>query len=136
MIVLRLVLILLVSWLSFPGCMVVHDPGPGYSAKESGPPPWAPAHGYRAKHHYYYYPDSRVYFDTGRGVYFYPSAGEWRVSASLPVGIHIDAHSYHTLDMDDDRPYRYQSAVEKRYPPGQMKKMGNGNGKGKGKKWD
>ncbi len=36
-----------------------------------GPPPWAPAHGYRAKHRYRYYPSAEIYFDLGRGIYFY-----------------------------------------------------------------
>src|SRR5210317_1907969 len=33
-----------------------------YKHKKSGPPPHAPAHGYRAKHHYRYYP-SYGYFN-------------------------------------------------------------------------
>jgi hypothetical protein len=106
---------------------------PTYGYEEPGPPPWAPAHGYRAKHHYRYYPDSHVYFDVGRGLYFYYSGGDWHASASLPGGIHIDVGDYVTLEMDTDRPYHYDSDVVKRYPPGQMKKMGRG--KGKGPKW-
>lgn len=51
---------------------------------------------------------------------------------SLPSGIHISAREYISLDMDIDRPYLYHSDVEKRYPPGQLKKKG----KEKGKKWD
>ena len=126
------------------GCTlsIGNAPGPVYAPApppppppQSGPPPWAPAHGYRAKHSYYYYPDSYVYFDVGRSLYFYYSGGGWQASVSLPSGIHIAAGEYVALEMDADRPYIYHSDVEKRYPPGQMKKKEKGD-KGKGKKWD
>ena len=106
----------------------VYAPAP----REPGPPPWAPTHGHRAKHRYQYYPESRVYFDVGRSLYFYHYGGGWQASVSLPPGIHISAAERISLDMDVDRPYLYHSDVEKRYPPGQLKKKG----KGKGKKWD
>ena len=103
------------------------------SAPEPGPPPWAPAHGHRAKHNYYYYPASSVYFDTGRKLYFYYGAGQWQVSVSLPTAIHIDVGERVALDMDTDRPYAYHSEVSKLYPPGQAKKLESGKGKGKWK---
>jgi len=98
-----------------------------------GPPPWAPAHGYRAKHQYRYYPSSQVYYDTGRGIYFYYEGGRWQASVSLPSSIHIDVGRYVSLDMDADEPYHYHSDVVKRYPPGKQKKKSKGKGKGK---WD
>jgi hypothetical protein len=115
----------------------VYRPGP----KEPGPPPWAPAHGRRAKHRYHYYPESYVYFDIGRKVYFYYSGNRWQASVSLPVGFHIDVNTYVVLEMDVDEPYRFHSDVVKRYPPGHLKKSdednGRGKGKGKGKgKWE
>ena len=119
------------------GCQhsrVVVGEGPVYtpaSPPEPGPPPWAPAHGYRAKHHYYYYPASYVYFDTGRRLYFYYSDNQWQVSVSLHGAIHIDVGDYVALDMDTDRPYTYHSDVVRRYPPGQAKKLEGGKGKGK-----
>ncbi len=118
----------------FSGCAVVHDPGPAYVEREPGPPPWAPAHGHRAHHRYYYYPESAVYFDVGRNLYFYSVGGTWRSSVTLPVGIHVDLASYSVLEMDADRPYIYHGDVERRYPPGQMKK-GPGKDKGKKGKW-
>ena len=93
-----------------------------------GPPPWAPAHGYRAKHRYRYYPHHRVYHEHERGVYFYYQDGRWRVSVSLPSHIQIDVDDYVTLEMDSDRPYDYDDEVIKRYPPGQMKKKKKGKG--------
>lgn len=109
------------------GCIAVHEQGASV-ANQPGPPPWAPAHGYRAKHHYYYYPDARVYYDAGRKVYFYPVNGDWNMSAALPAGIQINRRDYTVLDMDTDKPYKYHSEVAKNYPPGQLKKMEKGKG--------
>ena len=106
-----------------------HPDDSGYYVKE-GPPPWAPAHGHRAKHRYYYYPTYRVYHEREQGVWFYYRDGEWRVTVSLPSEIRIDMNDYVVLEMDDDRPYRYDHEVVKRYPPGQLKKK---NGKHKWK---
>jgi len=114
------------------GCTlsVGNQPDVVYAPAEPGPPPWAPVHGYRAKHHYYYYPDSDVYFDPGRSLYFYFSGGGWHTSVTLPREIRMNVGEHVDLDMDDDRPYRYHSDIKKKYPPGQLKK------KGKGKKRD
>jgi hypothetical protein len=38
---------------------------------QKGPPPWAPAHGHRAKYKYLYFPECPAYYDTDRSVYFY-----------------------------------------------------------------
>jgi hypothetical protein len=98
------------------------EPPPPPPPHEPGPPPWAPAHGYRAKHQYRYYPESHVYYDTGRRVYFYYEGGRWGASVSLPSSIRIDVNDYVGLEMDTDEPYKYDSDVVKKYPPGQQKK--------------
>ena len=109
-----------------------HEPPPPHSPpREQGPPPWAPAHGYRAKYQYRYYPESQVYYDSGRGVYFYYEDGRWRVSVSLPSSIHIEVNDYVSLDMDTDEPYKYHTDVFERYPPGKQKKKSKGKGKNK-----
>lgn len=95
-----------------------------------GPPPWAPAHGYRAKHRYHYYPSAQVYYADDRGVYIYYSHGAWQVSASLPGNLRVSQGNAVTLEMDTDKPYKYHSDVVRRYPPGQEKKKGKGHGKG------
>jgi hypothetical protein len=100
-------------------------PGPGPSYDE-GPPPWAPAHGNRAKHTYRYYPYHGIYFEERTGVYFYMSDGRWQMSANLPVSIRITVKDFVTLDMDSERPYDYHNDVVKRYPPGQQKNKGKG----------
>ena len=111
------------------------EPHPPPPPREPGPPPWAPAPGYRAKHQYHYYPESYVYYDTGRSVYFYHERGRWGAAVSLPSAIRIDVNDYVTLEMDIDEPYKYDSDVVKKYPPGQQKKNSKGKGKGKDK-WD
>ena len=106
----------------FTGCQttqVARDTGPSAPPqKEQSPPPWAPAHGYRAKHQYRYYPAVHVYFDVGRRMYFYHEGGQWRMSASLPRSIRIDIEDYVTIEMDTSNPYEYHADVVKRYPPG------------------
>jgi len=125
----------LLFFLSLTGCeglgVRVGDDAYRSEGPGQGPPPWAPAHGYRAKHRYRYYPDAEVYYDESRGVYIYYGNGQWRVSASLPAGVRIDFGEYVTLDMDTDRPYDYHGEVVKHYPPGQAKKKSKGKGKWK-----
>lgn len=95
----------------------------------SGPPPWAPAHGYRAKFTYRYYPSSFVYFNIEKGVYFYLSNGVWINSYSLPPTISIVPDGYVILKMDVDKPYTFHKYVVKRHPPGLKKKKIKGKGK-------
>ncbi|MDH5648845.1 MAG: hypothetical protein OEY67_04250 [Gammaproteobacteria bacterium] len=109
-----------------------HDREHSYpeAQKREGPPAHAPAHGYRAKHRYHYYPSAEVYFDIDRKVYFYLSGSRWTMTATLPNQIRVSLGSEHvTLDMDIDKPYYEHSKHKKKYPPGQAKK-GNGNSKG------
>jgi hypothetical protein len=112
-------------------------PAPAPAYEEEGPPPWAPAHGNRAKHIYRYYPYHRIYFDEKAGVYFYLINGKWQMSVSLPSSILITVNDFVTLDMDTDKPYKYDNEVVKRYPPGQAKKkdkeQDKDNNKGKKK---
>jgi len=112
------------------GVVVEEEPGPPHG---HGPPPWAPAHGYRAKYRYHYYPSSYVYYDLGRKLYFYYDGGNWQVSVSLPARIHIDIDDYVTLEMNTGRPYDYHSEVVERYPPGHEKKKSKAKGKDKWK---
>ena len=103
-------------------------PYPAEPHVKKGPPPWAPAHGYRAKYRYQYYPSTSVYFDVGRRLYFYYEYGQWRVSASLPARISIEIGDYVNIEMDTEKPYEFHNDVVKKYPSGKKKK-------GK-KKWD
>lgn len=112
---------------------VVHENGndSGYSQvnnkdkhEKKGPPPHAPAHGYRAKHYYRYYPSCSVYYDNGRKLYFYLKGDNWEVGASLPISIRVRLGEYVSMELDTDMPYVYHSDHVKRYPPGQIKKKG------------
>jgi len=96
---------------------------PVYVVREqTGPPPWAPAHGWRAKHRYYYYPSTGVYFDIGREVYFYFNGGRWVAAFQLPGGVTLNVKERVLLEMDTSRPYLYYPNHVRKYPPGQLKK--------------
>ena len=111
-----------------------HDSGQTKNQhKGKGPPDHAPAHGYRAKHNYRYYPSSQVYFDTGRGVYFYLSGSNWTTSINLPSSLKISLGSHVSIEMDSSKPYTKHSQHKSSYPPGQMKKVSMKH-KNKGKK--
>ncbi len=98
-------------------------PPPGHGVKaKGGPPPHAPAHGYRAKHVYRYYPCERVYFDTGRGMYFYLEGSSWRMSVSLPSALRVQLGDYVGIEMYSDKPYTHYEDHKRKYPPGQKKK--------------
>ena len=93
--------------------------------KKGGPPPHAPAHGYRAKHQYRYYPSRSVYFDTDRGIYFYIKGKNWEVGASLPNSLRVGLGDSVSIELDTDKPYIYHTEHAKKYPPGKMKKKKN-----------
>ena len=103
---------------------------PEVKTKKGGPPPHAPAHGYRAKYNYRYYPSSSVYFDIYRKVYFYLEGKRWRMSISLPKELRLRIGDYVSIEMNTDKPYKYYNDHKRKYPPGQLKK------KEKKKKWE
>jgi hypothetical protein len=97
------------------------------SVKHKGPPAHAPAHGYRAKHKYYYYPTSQVYFDSNRGLYFYLSGKNWEMSAKLPLDLKVRLGDHVSIEMDSEKPYVKHAEHKAKYPPGQMKKTSKKN---------
>ena len=107
---------------------VIAPPPPSYGrgGYHSGPPPHAPAHGYRQKYRYYYYPEVSVYFDLDRRLYFYLDRG-WRTAARLPREFRVGLYGPVTLELDLAEPYRRYDEHHRAYPPGQRKK--------KNKKW-
>ncbi|MEJ2102740.1 MAG: hypothetical protein P8X68_22630 [Desulfobacterales bacterium] len=110
----------------FGGCATIDgmvSTGPNHPvAKKNGPPAHAPAHGYRAKYQYRYYPACSVYFDVGRKLYFYLEGDQWRISAELPNRLRVGLGDYVFLEMDSDRPYLDNKNHQQKYPPGQIKK--------------
>ncbi len=96
--------------------------------KKGGPPAHAPAHGYRAKHKYHYYPSQKVYHDSDRGLYFYLKGDNWEIGASLPYNMRAGLGESVTFELDTDKPYVHNSDHVRKYPP--RKSKGN-----KQKKW-
>jgi hypothetical protein len=84
--------------------------------KKGGPPAHAPAHGYRAKHQYRYYPSSNVYKDTERGIYFYLKGDKWEVGASLPLSLREGLGESVSFELETDKPYIHHAEHVKQYP--------------------
>ena len=89
--------------------------------KKQGPPAHAPAHGYRAKHQYRYYPSRSVYYDTGRGLYFYLKGDNWEVGASLPGSLRVGLGDAVSIELETDKPYIHHTEHVKKYPSKQPK---------------
>lgn len=82
-----------------------------------GPPPWAPAHGRRAKAVYHYYPQQGVYRNAETGVWFVYRDGEWSAGARLPSTIRIGSESvFVELGMETAKPHLYHAEVSSAYP--------------------
>src|SRR3990172_5538131 len=103
------------------GRVIFKEPEYREPSEKGGPPPWAPAHGQRAKYKYRYYPNSSVYYDSERRVYFYYDRDEWHTRSLIPDWIALDKNDYVTIEMYTDRPYEYHSDVYRKYPTGHGK---------------
>ncbi|HJW24337.1 MAG TPA: hypothetical protein VJ576_05505 [Rhodocyclaceae bacterium] len=91
------------------------------------PPPWAPAHGYRAKQHrYIYYPEYQVYYAPETQLWFWFGGGQWRTGVSLPAGMFIGGAPGVSLMLDTGYPYQRHGYVVERYGRG----YGGGGGHG------
>ncbi len=97
--------------------------------KKQGPPAHAPAHVYRAKHQYRYYPSRSVYYDTGRGLYFYLKGDNWEVGASLPGSLRVGLGDAVSIELETDKPYIHHAEHIKKYPSKQFKQKKKGKGK-------
>jgi hypothetical protein len=89
------------------------------NSKNGGPPAHAPAHGYRAKHQYRYYPSSSVYYDTGRRLYFYLKGDNWEVGASLPNSLRVGLGDSVSIELDTDKPFTHYAEHIKMFGRGQ-----------------
>jgi hypothetical protein len=90
--------------------------------KTKGPPPHAPAHGYRAQYGYHYYPAAYVYYDTQKRIYFFLEDGKWIVAADLPAEIRLRLGDSVTIQLETDRPYIHFAEHLVMYPSKQYKK--------------
>ena len=120
-----------------------------------GPPPWAPAHGYRAKTRHVYFPDHNMYYDIQKNNYIYFTNGKWTISTRVPsifVGVNLRGSTQVELDFYGDRPQRYNYSHKTKYKGHKQKVVvhkktvvvknkakghghpGKGHGKGNGNK--
>lgn len=80
------------------------------------PPPWAPAHGWRAKHRYVYYPDSEVYYAPDTRAWFWLDGSNWRTGVSLPLALQAYVRvGGVSIELGDTRPYVEHDYVIERY---------------------
>lgn len=80
--------------------------------KKNGPPPWAPAKGFRAKTRQIYFPEQNFYYDTQRGVYIYLNGNNWEVNVKLPsifASIDLGRAAKVNLSLDTSSPQQYNS---------------------------
>ena len=130
------------------GCVVVDDQLPNDQLSRwpilqgGGPPPWAPAHGHRAKHAkhaYLFFPSVGVYVNVNAGTYFYMSGGSWTVAAQLPPTIVLGSHDFVRLELATDKPYLYYDDHKVKFKAQKVKGRGKGyekrqaKGRGKGR---
>lgn len=81
-----------------------------------GPPPWAPAHGFRRNRSYYYYPGTNVYYRPADRTWIYLDGRDWRVGVGLPATIRVDFERCVSLTMETDRPYEFHDSIRSHYP--------------------
>jgi hypothetical protein len=85
------------------------------------PPPWAPAHGKRAKVRYYYLPDLEMYYDLVTGRFAYWGGSGWLFSASLPS--RFGSYNLHkgnivVMDFTGANPWNNHKSYKVKYPKG------------------
>ena len=80
------------------------------------PPPWAPAHGWRAKHQYVYYPSAEVYYEPASRMWFWLGGDGWQAGINLPIALqgYVGVGGVN-IALDIDRPYLRNDYVVRRY---------------------
>ena len=105
----------------FSGCVGVVERQPQTVVVEShppGPPPWAPAHGWRRKHEtYYYYPVVQVYYYPSVRRYYWFEGNQWRFGVQLPSYYVIERQERVVLSLDYE-PHTQHAKIKAKYPPG------------------
>jgi hypothetical protein len=120
----RLTIVMLASTLGTAGCtyyeaehrapetVVVAAP-----PERHGPPPWAPAHGYRHKTVYHYYQDCEVYHHAAAGNWIWLERGEWRSGGQLPRRLRRDLGPVVVIAVEGDRPWLRHQRIRHDHPP-------------------
>jgi hypothetical protein len=83
------------------------------------PPPWAPAHGARAKHQYQYryyrsY-QTPIYYAPERGLWFWMSGNNWQAGVNLPLALQPYTTGGISITLSDAQPYQQQAYVYQHY---------------------
>ena len=86
------------------------------------PPDHAPAHGYRAKQQYIYYPQREIYYAPDRRVWFWLEGRDWRVGAALPGPYQQFTSGGISIELGSDRPYTEHAYVVEHYGKGRKHK--------------
>jgi hypothetical protein len=105
----------------FPSGCVVEERGRVVESSRGGPPPWAPAYGYRRQETYYYYPDVEVYFYPNVRTYYWLERGVWKNGSQPPRNFVIEERTRVTLDLDYE-PHTQHATIRGKYPPGHYAK--------------
>lgn len=91
-----------------------------------GPPPWAPAKGYRAKTRHIYFPEHNFYYDIQQKSYFYLNNGKWSISVGIPtpfLRVNLGSTSQIQLDYYGAYPYYYNSNHRVKYKAFKVNKI-------------
>jgi len=117
--------------LFFSGCVALVERPADVEVVESerqGPPPWAPAHGWRRKNEtYFYYPVTQVYYYPSVRRYYWLEGREWRYGDRLPRYFVLNQDKRVVLDLDYE-PHTYHAKIRSTYPPDYFERN-YGNGK-------
>lgn len=139
-------IIILIISLSLPLDAIGQGRGNAGERPGGGPPPWAPAHGYRAKTRHIFFPEFNFYFDITKGVYIYLSGTKWLTNQNPPVflsGINLKTTKQIELDVNINNPQKFNKdhIVKYKVKPAKNKAIikaapgysqpGKGHGKGK-----
>ncbi|HMK05896.1 MAG TPA: hypothetical protein VK476_00080 [Flavobacterium sp.] len=69
---------------------------------------------------YYYFPNTEVYFDTQKMIYYYKENSEWKTAEELPNGYRgysmYNKISVFINDYDDDNICQFINIHKKKYP--------------------
>lgn len=88
---------------------------------QAEPPPWAPAHGKRAKqmqepeYRYVYYPAQQVYYSPEQQIWFWMNGGNWQFGVNLPLQYRVQTATGISVTLDASRPYVQHAYVEEQY---------------------
>lgn len=108
-----------------------------WQESKMGPPPWAPAHGWRHKRTCQYYYDREVYYQSARRQWIWFESGAWRIGTTLPDAIRVNLGPSVTVQIEGNHPEYYHEKICAVYPPhhkATAKAGPHGKTRGRGKK--